>query len=441
MARVREIPRDPVAARIEDLDQDGRGVARVEGKVVFIEQALKGEEVLFSYRRRRGRFDEGVLAEIRAAAPERVQPRCPHFGRCGGCSLQHLAHAAQVEIKQARLLATLRRLGHVEPARLYPALQAEPWGYRRRARLGVRFVPGKGGALVGFREKHSAKLAELAGCAVLEPAVGGRLPELRALVTSLDAARRVPQLEVAVGENECALVLRHLDPLSARDRATLTDFGRRYGLQIHLQAGGAESLTALWPAAPALLRYRLPDDHVELEFGPTDFVQVNAAVNRLLVARTLELLDLEPRDRVLDLYCGIGNFTLPIARRAGEVVGAEGAVALVRRARANATRNALTQAQFRVADLASAESASCQLAEGWDKLMLDPPRSGAAAVVSSLRAPLPRRVVYVSCNPATLARDAATLVHEHGYRLAGAGLVDMFPHTSHIEALALFEAS
>ncbi|HFC54087.1 MAG TPA: methyltransferase domain-containing protein, partial [Gammaproteobacteria bacterium] len=352
MARGRKrLPAGPREARIESLSHDGRGVARIAGKVTFIDGALPGELVTFRYTGRRRSRDEGSVLEILQAAPERVAPRCDSFGRCGGCSLQHLDPAAQIEAKQRLLLEQLRRIGAVEAQRLLPPLTGPLWGYRHKARLGARFVKGKGRVLVGFRERHSGYIVDMQRCEILHPAIGGRMTELAELVQSLRICRSVPQLEVAVGDGVAALVFRHLEELDPGDRALLEDFGRRTGLHIYLQPGGPDSVHLLWPER-SQLGYRLPEFDLELLFLPTDFTQVNEALNRKMVRQALELLDCGPRQRVLDLFCGIGNFSLPLARMAGEVVGVEGDAALVQRARDNARRNGLHNVEFHVADLA-----------------------------------------------------------------------------------------
>ena len=432
------LPTESVRARIDSLSHDGRGVAHVDGKATFIEGGLPGEEVLFVFRTQRKRYDEGEAVEIIAPAPERVTPRCPHFGVCGGCSLQHVSPAAQIRLKEEILLENLRRIGDVVPERVLPPLTGPHWGYRRRARLGAKFVDKKQAMLVGFREKRSALLADLNRCEVLHPTVGEHLPELRRLLQGLHAYRRIPQVEVAAGDAAVALVFRHLEPLLESDRAALRAFGEQHGFYIYLQAAGPDSVAALWPE-DARLHYRLPDYDVELEFRPTDFTQVNGVMNGLMVKQAMALLDPGPRERVLDLFCGLGNFTLPIARKARSVTGVEGDVKLVQRARDNAQRNGIANAEFHAADLDSADAPWPWLTGGFDKILLDPPRTGALAAVRRIGPLNAARIVYVSCNPATFARDAAELVRHQGYRLASAGVMDMFPHTTHVECMALFE--
>ncbi len=437
--RRKPLPPDPVPARVESLEHDGRGVARVEGKVVFIDGALPGEEVTFRYLRRRGRFDEGRVEEVLAPGPERVAPRCPHFHLCGGCSLQHLEPGRQVAVKEARLLEALEHAGAGRPGRVLPPLAGPPWGYRHKARLGARYVRNKGRLLVGFREKRSNRVADLTRCEVLHPAVGERIAPLREVLAGLGVATSIPQVEVAVGDGQAVLVLRNLEPLGEADRAALEAFAADTGLALCLQPGGPETVTALDGGPAPELSYALPGHAVTLRFRPTDFTQVNPVLNRDMVDQALGLLDPGPGERVLDLFCGLGNFTLPMARRGARVTGVEGDPGLVERARDNARANGLAEVVYHAADLGRPDPAAPWLAGPWDKLLLDPPRSGALEVLQALPEPGPGRICYVSCNPATLARDAGELVSARGYRLAAAGVMDMFPHTSHVESMALFE--
>jgi 23S rRNA (uracil1939-C5)-methyltransferase len=443
MARRRKkLPAEPQQAAIESLTHDGRGVTHVAGKVVFVAGALPGEEVMFRYTGRHGSYDEGDVLEVLQASPQRITPRCAHFGICGGCSLQHLSPADQIAAKQARLLDNLSRMGQVAPDEVLPPLTAEAWGYRRKARLGVRYMPREQVVRVGFRERNSRFLADLKRCDVLHPAVGERIGALAELVNRLSIRDQIPQIEVAVGDDNVALVFRHLAELSGADKDALCAFGREHEMVIFLQPGGPRTVQRLWPpqAEPEAVKlsYRLPAYDVELCFEPTDFTQVNQPLNRLMIDRALALLDPQPEERILDLFCGLGNFSLPLARRAGHVVGVEGEAGLVERARENARRNGQDNVEFHVADLTADLAAEPWYGAGFDKLLLDPPRSGAAVVVENLPAPLPRRIVYVSCDPATLARDAGTLVKGLGYRLVSAGVMDMFPHTAHVESIALF---
>jgi 23S rRNA (uracil1939-C5)-methyltransferase len=433
---------DVSTARIESITHEGHGVAHVDGKAVFIEGALPGETVLYRTLNRGKTYDLGRMIEIVTASPDRVTPRCQYFGVCGGCSLQHLRPEAQLPAKQQILRDNLTRIGKVEPESWLPALTGPHWGYRRKARLGVRVVQKKGGVVIGFREKRSSYLAALASCEVLHPRVSALLPALRNLVAGLSTPNRVPQVEVAVGDNATAFVFRHLVPLTADDAARLADFGRQRDIQIFCQPGRPDQLLPVWPENPAPLVYRLPDANVELEFAPADFIQVNAELNQRMVTRALELLDPQPSEAVLDLFCGLGNFTLPLARRAGRVLGIEADAALIEKAQRNAQRNQLPNAEFHLADLYSPDTPDPWGPERFDKWLLDPPRTGAVEMVKRL--PVqggPRRILYVSCNPGTLARDSEILVHTKGYRLAAAGIMDMFPQTNHVEAMALFERS
>ena len=423
-------------AEVRSVDGRGHGVAEVAGRRMRVPGALAGERVRVRYRRRSKREDEGELVEVLAAAPGRVAPRCPHFYGCGGCDRQHLDPEVDFRAKEAGVLAALAAAG-AAPERVAPAIRGPRFGYRRKARLGVRYVPGKGGALVGFREKSGNRVAVIESCAVLHPAVGPRVGELRSLVDSLDARERIPQIEVAVGDGGAMLVFRHLDRLGPADEERLRRFAAGSGLGVALQPGGPDSLTPL--AGELALSYRLDRFGVDLRFHPLDFVQVNAEVNAALVARVAE--ELRPAGRVLDLYCGLGNFTLAIASRGAAVTGIEGDPRLVERARENARRNGLDRtARFEAADLSAPDALAPFLAEGVDRLLLDPPRSGAAEALRSLAgARPPERIVYVSCRPESLARDVGWLVRALGYRLRTLALADMFPQTSHVETVATLE--
>jgi 23S rRNA (uracil1939-C5)-methyltransferase len=428
-----------IEIEIQDLSHDGRGVGRIDGKAVFVAGALPGERVRANVTSRKRHFDEARTLEVLQASPDRVQPHCAAFGLCGGCALQHLAPEAQIAAKQRVMLENLERIGHVTPESVLPPLTDEPWGYRRKARLGVKFVRKKDRVLVGFREAADPRfIADCQRCEVLVPEVGGRLAELAELVSGLSVREQLPQIEVAAGDSQTALVLRHLQPLTAGDRDQLAAFAQRTGLAIYLQPGGNDSVTPLDPAQPAL-SFSLDAGALNLEFRPLDFVQVNAGMNHRMIALAIELLQLQPEHRVLDLFCGLGNFTLPIARRVASVVGVEGEAGLVQRARDNAARNGLHSASFHTADLSKPLAGAEWLAADYDRLLLDPPRTGADGIIPQL--PLARipRIVYVSCHPGSLARDAGLLVREHGYRLAAAGVMDMFPHTAHVESIAVFE--
>jgi len=436
---VRRRRREPETARIAAVTHDGRGIAAVEGKKVFVAGALEGERIRFRRRKSRRNFDEAELLEILEASPERIEPRCAAFGRCGGCALQHVEEARQREIKSRALRDSLERIGRVEPVDWLEPLGGPAWHYRRRARLAVKDVHAKERVLVGFRERHAPYVTDMHRCEVLAEPVATMIDALSELVGKLSVRARLPQVEVAVADNAVALVFRVLDPPSADDVAALVRFGERHGVRVYLQPGGVESVECLHPARDVEpLSYGLPEFDLEIRFDPVGFVQVNAGINRLMVHRAVELLDPAPGDRVLDLYCGIGNFSLPLARRAGEVLGVEGDAALVRAAEANARHNGLGNVTFRQADLDAIDGSEHWFAAGCDLLLLDPARNGAAAVVGHVGAAAPRRIVYVSCHPGTLARDAGTLVHEQGYRCDSAGIIDMFPHTAHVESIAVF---
>lgn len=435
--RKKRLPADPVRVIVESLAHDGRGVARVNEKTVFIDGALPGEEVTFKYVATHRNYDEGAVAEVITASPDRVPPRCPHYDLCGACSFQHLAPEQQIVTKQKVLLDDLRHIGKVTPAAVLPPLTGPHWGYRRKARLGVRFVIKKDKLLVGFREKHSNYLADLTRCETLHPSVGGRIGELGALVRSLAAYDHIPQIEVAVDDRQTALVFRHMVPLSEADQAVLRAYAQANDLRVFVQPGGPETVVPLWPEHIEL-GYALPAFDVDFRFAPGDFTQVNTDINRAMVERALGLLDVQAGERVLDLFCGLGNFTLPIARRAASVVGVEGSVDLVKRAWENVERNGIVNATFHAADLSADLSHAPWWQGGFDKVLLDPPRSGAQETLAHLAKLKVGRIVYVSCNPATLARDAGILVNDYGYVLEQAGVMDMFPHTAHVESIALF---
>ena len=431
--------RTPFQIQILDLSHDGRGVARREdGKAVFVAGALPGETVLAEPTARSRRFDEARTLEVLAASPERVPPRCPHFGTCGGCVLQHLAQDRQIVAKQQVLLENLERIGKVAPGRVLEPLTADSWGYRRKGRFSVRRVNKKDKTLVGFREQDPRFVADLGQCHTVIPQIGMKIQALAALVDGLHAREQIPQIEFIAGDDAIALTVRHLAPLEEADRAALAAFGREHGFAIFLQPKGPDSVHPLDGQAPAL-SFRLPQWDVELAFEPLDFIQVNAGLNQKMIARALELLDARAGERVRDLFCGLGNFTLPLARRCAQVVGVEGEAALVQRAHENARRNGIDNADFHAADLTADLRDQPWLREGFDALLLDPPRTGADATIPQLPLAGIGRIVYVSCHPGSLARDAGLLVREHGYRLVAAGVMDMFPHTAHVESIALFE--
>ena len=433
-ARSAEAPAE--TATVSGLTRDGEGVVRA-GKTVFVAGALPGERIRFRRTRRHRQHDDGELLELLSASPERVAPRCAHFGVCGGCALQHLASAAQLAAKETELKDTLARVGRVEPASWLEPLAGPEWGYRRRARLGVKFVHKKGCVVVGFRERAAPYVAQLSRCEVLTAPVGELIAPLAVMLGELTIREQLPQIEVAVADNATALVLRVLATPSAADLARLREFAAAHRLRLYLQPGGLDSVRELEPPGEPL-RYALAGAGVELEFAPTDFIQVNGAVNDALIARAGKLLELDGSSSLLDLYCGLGNFTLALARSAGRVVGVEGEGALIERARGNAARNRIANAEFHRADLGTPpDPALPWMRESYTHVLLDPPRTGARAVLAAVAALAPRRVLYVSCHPGSLARDLSMLVHEHGFELEKAGVVDMFPHTAHVESLAL----
>ncbi|MBI5448455.1 MAG: 23S rRNA (uracil(1939)-C(5))-methyltransferase RlmD [Gammaproteobacteria bacterium] len=425
---------------ITALSHEGRGIAHLDNKTVFIEGALPNEKVEFIYTKKHRHFDEGRVEKILEASSERVQPRCPHYGVCGGCSQQHFSHALQIQNKQKVLLDSLNHIGKVNPQYVLPPLLGPEWGYRHKARLGVKYVEKKQKLLIGFREKQGRYLADLNSCDVLHPAIGKEIESLRSLLWGLKKYRAIPQLEVAIGDEMIALVVRHLEPLPEEDIQKLLIFSKEKNIKIYLQSAGTESVFLLKNEASDeedYLFYRLPEFDLTLFFHPMDFTQVNPAINRQLVALAVHLLELKSSDRVIDFFCGLGNFTLPIARTASQVVGVEGAKVMVERACMNAERNAIHHASFYTANLMGALSHEPWFGH-YDKVLLDPPRTGAIELIQQISFTA-ERIVYVSCNPATLARDAAHLVQHQGYQLTHAGVMDMFPHTSHVESIAVFQ--
>ncbi len=444
--RRKQLPQEPIQCDIESLSHEGRGIAKCDGKTQFVDAALPGEQVMAQYVERRAKFDELKTIEVLQASPDRVTPPCKHAEMCGGCSLQHMDSDAQITFKQSVLAEHFRHFGNLEPEQWMPPMRGPTQGYRGKARLGVRYVSKREEVLVGFREKRSAFIADIESCYILDARLGNKLMALRKLVAGLSIYRALPQFEVAIGDEQVALVVRHMEPLTEDDLQQLKTFGREQGFDVYLQPKGPNTVHKLWPeGGEDRLYYSLPvsesatAEQVRLAFHPMDFTQVNAEINRQMVPRALDWLDLQPEDRVLDLFCGLGNFTMPLAKRAGHVIGVEGDEAMVKRGRENATLNGLENVEFYGANLQADFTQEAWAKEGFDKILIDPPRSGALDVVNYLPAFGARRLVYVSCNPATLARDAGVLV-EKGYRLVKAGVMDMFPHTAHVESIALFEA-
>jgi 23S rRNA (uracil1939-C5)-methyltransferase len=436
--RKRPLSKEPIATHVSDLTHEGKGVAHIDGKTVFISQALPGEDVEFIYTRKRRNYDEGRLHKIINPSGLRVNAKCSHFDICGGCSLQHISSKDQIELKQKILIEDLKRIGHVEPLDIHEPVTGPEWGYRRKARLGVKYVTKKEKLLIGFREKGSSLLAELTLCEVLHPSVGKRLTELAALIRALSCYRAIPQIEVAVGDEVTALVVRHLEALTDEDRQKLIQYGKDNQFAIYLQPAGPDSITPLWPESPKLF-YTLPEFDLRYEFLPIDFIQVNAEINQKIVPLVIEALQCHADMHVLELFCGLGNFTLPIARNVASVTAVEGDANLIKRARLNAENNHIDNVNYHVANLMEdVEGFPWWTSKVFDGVFLDPPRSGAEQVLPMIARLKIANIVYVSCNPATLARDAGILVNEYGYRLISAGVMDMFPHTAHVESIAIF---
>lgn len=428
------------AAVIESLDHEGKGIARVDGKAIFIEGALPGEWVEFSSYRKKPKFEQATVTRLVTQSSQRVQPGCPHFDVCGGCSMQHLEPMAQVAVKQRVLENALWHIARIKAETVFSPIYGAPWAYRERARLAVCYEHAQSKARLGFHEKKSSFIAEINECRVLPEAVSGALVALRQLIQQLSVSERVLHVDVAVSEDKTVLVLRHLQALSGSDIAALKSFGKKHGFSMWLQPGGLETVHPVEMDEEPYLSYTLPEFGLRLRYRPVDFTQVNVLMNRLLIRRAMQLLDPLPGEHIADLFCGLGNFSLPIAARGASVVGVEGLLSLTQRASENAVLNQLSErCVFQTSDLFAASPASLAKLGRFDKMLIDPPREGAIAVCRALGQDAPRRIVYVSCNPATLARDAAVLVQEKGYRLRGAGIANMFPQTSHVESIALFE--
>lgn len=426
-----------VEAEITALTLEGKGVARVDGKTVFIDGALPEEKVAFRYTSYKANYDEGRVETVLTASPHRVEPQCQHFAICGGCSWQHISLEAQIRYKQQILLDNLQHIGKVQPETVFEPLTADGWAYRRKARLGARWVRKKQQALVGFREKTGGLIAEISRCEVLHPLVGERITALQQLVTSMEARETLPQIEVAIGDEEvAALVVRHMESLSAGDTEKLLNFAREFKFELYLQPAGPQTVHKIYGEGD--LFYAHPSFNTRVQFAPLDFIQVNQALNRKMVIRALELLELKSTDTVLDLFCGLGNFTLPLARQAAQVIGVEGDAAMVERARAAAQANGIQNTDYYACNLMADDlSKEPWLKRSYDRILLDPPRAGAKELIPHLAKLKAERMVYVSCDPATLARDAGELVNQ-GYKLVGAGVMDMFPHTAHVESIAVF---
>jgi len=430
----------PQLTQIKGLSHDGRGIGMINQKTAFIAGALPGETVECQITHQRNQYIEAQVLNVLEASTTRTTPACPHFGVCGGCSLQYMTTDAQLALKLQTVLEQLKHFGNVIPLNIMPPLQAQPFGYRRKARLGVRYVFKKNKLLIGFREKSSRYLADLNQCLVLHPMIGERFEQLRELISSLDSSQHIPQIEVAIGDETVALVFRHLQDLSDRDQQAIIEFAKIYNFQIYLQPNPPAPVTKLWPNdAIDRLSYSLPNENLEFLFHPLDFTQINLEINRLMIGQALNWLALNKNDHVLDLFCGIGNFTLPMARHAEQVIGIEGSELMVERAKENARHNGIENVEYYAANLAQPTLSAAWLAKKHHKILLDPPRAGAKEVLPLIASVNAQRILYVSCNPATFARDAGELVHTYHYQLKKIGIMNMFPHTSHIETMAVFD--
>ena len=430
----------PALLTIESLDHEGRGIAhRTDGKTIFVDGAITGETVNYSIYRKKDSFEMAQLTRLVRESFMRVKPLCPHFGVCGGCSLQHIEPSAQIAAKQRVMEDNLSHIGKVKATYLLPPIHGPAWGYRTRARLSVRLVEKKGGVLVGFHERRNSFIADMTSCAVLPPRISALIPLLRQFIMQLSIRAQLPQIEVVATDAVDALVIRHMAALSSEDEALLREFADRHHIQWWLQSKGPDTITPFYPLDAPELAYTLPEFNLFMPFRPSDFTQVNTAVNPILMRRAMQLLDPQANERIVDMFCGLGNFTLPIARRALQVIGIEGSKELVARAQQNARRNGIDNTEFITENLFEITADRLQALGRFDKMLIDPPRDGAAVLVEALTDDAPQRIIYVSCNPATLARDAAVLVHQKGYQLRAAGIANMFPHTTHVESIAWFE--
>lgn len=432
-----KLPQGEFETTIESLSHDGRGVTHIDGKAIFIDGALAGEKIEFQYTGKQRNFDEGSVTKIIEASEDRVEPECEAFGICGGCSLQHLDAEKQIAFKQQAMLDGLKHIGGVQPETILDPIRDSVWGYRRKARLGVRYVHKKGRVLVGFRERRNSFITNVTRCPVLHPSVGEKLEMLGEFIGGLEAKAVIPQIEVAATDAAVAMVFRHLEPLSDSDFEQFVQLQQATSWHVYLQSGGYHTVKPLGEAYPPL-SYEHPLSDIKVEFHPLDFTQVNDGINRKMVAQALAFLELDPEDKVLDLFCGLGNFTLPIARKAAEVTGVEGDQAMIERARETAVSNDIHNTRYHVTNLMESLEGEPWLKGDFNKVLLDPPRSGAWEVLEPVAKMKPERIVYVSCHPGTLARDAGELVNKYGYKLTHAGVMDMFPHTAHVESMAVF---
>ncbi|AWN74399.1 23S rRNA (uracil(1939)-C(5))-methyltransferase RlmD [Legionella anisa] len=428
-------------AQIDNLSHDGKGIARIQGKATFIQGALPGEIVEFQYIRVKKDFDEGLLLNVLEPSSLRVEPKCPHYSMCGGCSLQHVSEEEQIHFKQDQLLDLLLRYGHTQPQVVLSPLIAGHWNYRNKARLSVRYVEKKQSAMVGFRERSNPRyITEITQCPVLNAKLDADIIPLRQLIDSMQDKQCIAQIEVAAGDDEIALIFRNLAPLSLDDELKIKEFAEKYQYKIFLQPGSPDTVFCFYPAKSSeYLTYKLPDYQISFLFHPTDFTQVNSALNRSMVSQAMQLMDLKSTDIVLDLFCGLGNFSLPMAKFCAKVLGVEGSKTMVERAYMNAKLNHIQNVDFYAANLDDVKEVKKLVQQSCNKILIDPPRSGALEIVKQIDALNPERIVYVSCNPITLARDTDILVNQKGYTLIKAGVMDMFPHTAHVESIALFE--
>ncbi len=438
-SRKKKLPEAAVAVTIESLAHDGRGVAHVDGKVIFIDEALPGEQVEFIYTDSRRDYAEGKVDKLLTRSEYRTEPKCEHFGSCGGCSFQHVKDEEQIKIKQGLLVEQFNRIGKVEIPEIWEPLTGPHWGYRRKARMGVKYVAKKGRVLVGFRERRNPFLAEIESCKVMHPIVGEKLMDLSEMIGGLTIKDKIPQIEVAIGDEDCVLAFRVLEPPTDEDKERMREFGHKHNISMCLQSKGPDTIVPIEGEPEVIPSYALPDQDIKFNFKPAMFTQVNYEINKKMITRVIETLELNENDNVLDLFCGLGNFTLSMATKAGHVVGVEGDLPLVNHARENAKLNNLDNVEFHVADLSKDVSGQAWSKQKFNKVMLDPSRAGASEVLHNLKHWNPDLIMYVSCNPSTLARDAGILVNEMGYKLVKAGVMDMFPQTGHVESIALFK--
>jgi len=440
MGKRKKIPAGDFTATVDRLNHEGRGIAKINGKTTFIDYALPGETVAFNYTEVRGQFDSGRAISVEQdPSPDRVIPKCPHFGTCGGCSLQHLDSQAQIAHKERVLLDLLKHTGECEPEIVLPPVTAKPFDYRRKARLGIRYIAKKGLPLVGFRENDGRFLTDMNHCDILHPAIGKIISDIREMLDQISIKNQVAQAEVSVSDDYAIIIFRNLEAFSENDIEVLKTFEKKHGLSIYLQPGKPLSIHKLGSdEGLPFQHYSLRSYQITLRFLATDFTQVNQEINEKMIDLAITLLEPQENDQILDLFCGLGNFTLPLARYAKQVTGVEGSAEMVERGKMNATFNELQNVGFYPYDLTQSLSSQPWAKPVYNKLLIDPPRSGAWEVIQQLNSLNPQTILYISCNPATLARDAKALVHEQGYTLKKAGVLDMFPHTRHVESIALF---